>query len=358
MSFIKGMDVSMLQELEAAGATYYLDGKEMDIFDLFYEKGINTIRLRLWNHPYDEIGNPYGGGTNDLKTTIELAKRIKKSGLDFILDFHYSDFWADPKKQIKPKAWMDLTGVELEKAVYDYTLETLKILEEHQIKPTCVQVGNEITHGLLWGDGHISNVEGMVSLLKAGISAVRSFDSTIQIMLHLDYGTDNRLYREWFGSVEQYNLDFDLIGMSYYPYWNGSLEVLLANMNDISQRFNKDIIIAETAFCYTTDDLGCTGMIVDEELAKNVPYEASKEGQKEYLEALLNVIKSVRNDRGIGFIYWEPSWLPFPQVAWAKSAGAKYANEEDVELGNSWANQALFDAEGNANQAFDLFKRF
>ena len=120
----------------------------------------------------------------------------------------------------------------------------------------------------------------MTSLLQAGISAVREFDSTIKIMLHLDYGTDNRLYREWFSSVKKYELDFDLIGMSYYPYWNGSLEVLLANMNDISQRFDKDIVIAETAFCYTTDSLGCNGMIVDEELAKNVPYEQPKKDKR------------------------------------------------------------------------------
>lgn len=357
MKFIKGMDVSMLQELEAEGAKYYLNGKEMDIFDIFKQTGINAIRLRLWNHPYDESGAPYGGGTNDLETTIKLAKRLTNRNLDFILDFHYSDFWADPKKQVKPKAWAYLTGQALEKAVYDYTLETLQTLKQHKIKPTCVQVGNEITYGFLWGDGHISNIKGMVRLLKAGISAVRDFDSTIQIMLHLDYGTDNRLYREWFGSVEEYNLDFDLIGMSYYPYWNGSLEVLLANMNDISQRFDKDIIIAETAFCYTTDSLGCNGMIVDENLAKNVPYQPSKEGQKEYLQALLNVIKNVRNNRGVGFIYWEPSWLPIPHVAWAKEAGIKYVNDEG-EPGNSWANQALFDKKGNANPAFELFYKY
>ena len=354
MNFIKGMDVSMLQELESEGAKYYLDGQEMDIFDLFKQKGINSIRLRLWNYPYDETGAPYGGGTNDLETTINLAKRLTESGLDFILDFHYSDFWADPKKQVKPKAWTDLTGRDLENAVHDYTLETLKTLKQNGIQPTCVQVGNEITSGFLWGDGHISNLEGMTSLLQAGISAVREFDSTIKIMLHLDYGTDNRLYREWFSSVKKYELDFDLIGMSYYPDWNGSLEVLLANMNDISQRFDKDIVIAETAFCYTTDSLGCNGMIVDEELSKNVPYEPTKEGQKEYLEALLNIIKSVRDNRGVGLIYWEPSWLPIPHVAWAKEAGAKYANDEG-ELGNSWANQALFDESGNANPALDIF---
>ena len=357
MGFIKGMDVSMLQELEAEGAKYYLNGQEMDIFDLFSKTGINAIRLRLWHDPYDELGQPYGGGTNDLETTIKLAKRVKRSGLDFILDFHYSDFWADPKKQVKPKAWKHLTGKDLEQAVYEYTLETLKALEQHGIKPSCVQVGNEITHGFLWDDGHVNNLEGMAALLKAGIAAVKEFDPSIQIMLHLDYGTDNRLYREWFGAIEEYNLDFDLIGMSYYPYWNGSLEVLKANMEDISQRFDKDIIIAETAFGYTTDSLGCKGMILNEELATHVPFSPSKQGQKEYLETLLNVIKSISNDRGIGFIYWEPSWLPIPHVAWAKEAGAKYANDEG-ELGNSWANQALFDETGNANPVFDIFLKF
>lgn len=351
------MDVSMLQELEEEGAKYYLDGEEMDIFDLFQKTGVNTIRLRVWNHPYDEQGAPYGGGTNDLETTINLSKRLTKSGLDFILDFHYSDFWADPKKQVKPKAWTNLSGEDLQQAVYQYTFDVLDTLFQYGVKPTCVQVGNEITHGFLWGDGHIDNLDGMTALLQAGIKAVKDFDPSIKIMLHLDYGTDNELYRDWFGKIEKYNLDFDIIGMSYYPYWNGSLEALKYNMEDISQRFNKEIIVAETAFGYTTDNLGCNGMIFNDELANTVPFSATKEGQKEYLEAFINTIKSISDKRGIGFIYWEPSWLPIKHCAWAKVAGAKYANDEG-ELGNSWANQALFDESGNANPCFEIFSKF
>ncbi|MGL4337008.1 MAG: glycoside hydrolase family 53 protein [Turicibacter sp.] len=357
MEFIKGMDVSMISELEAEGAKYFLEGEETDLFEIFRKTGVNSIRLRLWNDPYDDQGNPYGGGTNDLETTIKLAKRIKDSNLDFILDFHYSDFWADPKKQVKPKAWKHLSGIELELTVYQYTLGVLTRLEAHGIKPSCVQVGNEITNGLLWDDGHINQLDRMAALLKAGITAVKDFDSSIRVMLHLDYGTDNPLYRNWFEKVEQYELDFDIIGMSYYPYWNGSLEALKFNMNDISERFNKDIIVAETAFGYTTDDLGCKGMILTPDLAKNVTYPISKDGQKEYLEALLQVIKEVNGQRGIGFIYWEPAWLPIKQCTWAKEAGCIYANDEG-EIGNSWANQALFDEAGNANIAFELFKKY
>lgn len=357
MEFIKGMDVSMLQELEEEGAQYYLNGEKLDLFDLFKKTGINTIRLRLWNYPYDEQGEPYGGGTNDLQTTINLAKRLTKSGLDFILDFHYSDFWADPKKQVKPKAWMHLDQVGLQQAVYDYTREVLETLRQHGIKPMCVQVGNEITNGFLWGEGHIDNLEGMVALLQSGIKAVKDFNPAIKIMLHLDYGTDNTLYRDWFDKIEEYDLDFDFIGMSYYPYWNGSLEALKSNMEDISQRFNKEIIIAETAFGYTTDNLGCNGMIFNEALASTVPFETTKEGQMHYLEALIQIIKGISHNRGIGFIYWEPSWLPIKNCAWAKPAGAAYANDKG-ELGNSWANQALFDEFGNANPCFEIFLKY
>lgn len=355
MKFINGMDVSMLAELEAFGATYRYDGEEKDIFEIFSETGINAVRLRLWNDPYDEVGNPYGGGTNDLKTTIKLAKRIMDKELDFILDIHYSDFWTDPSKQWKPKAWINLTEEQLTDKVYEYTKEVLHGLKENGIRIRYVQVGNEITKGFLWPEGHIDHVGSMAGLLESGIRAIRDFDENIRIMLHLDYGTDNRMYREWFRKIEPFGLDYDIIGMSYYPYWNGSLEELLFNMNDISEYCGKEIIVAETAFGYTTDHLGCSGMIFSEELASKVPYPPTGDGQKEFMQALIHTIKSVNYGKGIGFIYWEPAWLPIPECTWAKEPGCKYLSDTG-KIGNSWANQALFDQAGNANPLFSIFR--
>ena len=350
MKFFKGMDVSMLKELEKHGAVYYLNGEERDLFEIMKESGVNLIRLRLWNHPYSESGETYGGGTNDLETTMELAKRAAEQKLDIMLDFHYSDFWADPAKQIKPKEWSELCTDELKREVYRYTRTVLKKMKNEGILPVIVQIGNEITNGLLWPDGRVENTEVMASFLEAGIRGVKEVDSNIKILLHLDFGTDNQLYRRWFTSIEPYKLQYDIIGMSYYPFWNGSLSDLVKNMNDISTTFNKDVSVAETSIGYTTDTLGCSGIVFSKELEKNTEYPATKEGQELFLRDLCKAVKDVKGGRGIGIIYWEPEWLPIPECAWARKIGCEYMNDK-VEAGNSWANQALFDASGNANQA-------
>jgi arabinogalactan endo-1,4-beta-galactosidase len=353
--FINGMDISMISELEEAGAKYYFRGKETDIFSIFNQTGVNLVRLRLWKDPYDEIGDAYGGGTNDLKTTLLLAKRAAENGLELMLDIHYSDFWADPSKQHKPKVWRGLTGEKLIDAVYHYTLSVLHALAENGTPIQFVQIGNEITNGLIWPDGHIDRTSTMAALLASGMRAVREFDRQIKIIVHLDFGSDNKMYRNWFGRIEEYRLDYDIIGMSYYPYWNDSLNKLLFNMNDISSLFQKDIIVVETAFGYTVDNLGCKGMIFAEELAKKVPYPATKAGQKQFMQELIATIGKVNDGRGLGFVYWEPAWLPFPECTWAKDAGYKYLENDNGEVGNSWANQALFDEKGYANPVFEIF---
>lgn len=348
--FIKGMDVSMLRELEDLGASYYIRGEKKDLFRILKECGTNMIRLRIWADPYDAEGMPYGGGMNDLSTTKELAHRAKESGIPYMLDFHYSDFWADPSKQIKPKAWTRLTGEQLRTAVYLHTVDTLKSLKNLELLPEMVQIGNEITKGILWPDGHVDNKAGMAELLKSGIAGVREICPRAKIVLHLDYGTDNRLYREWFDGILPLGIDFDVIGMSYYPHWNGDLASLAANMNDVSSRYGKDVMVVETSIGYTTDTLGCKGVVYSQNEAAASGYPATKDGQEAYLRDLCATIKSVNNHRGIGFCYWEPMWLPILGCAWAKKAGCEYINDSAV-LGNTMVNQALFDGNGNANPA-------
>ncbi len=347
---IKGMDVSMIMELESYGASYYLNGKKEDLFCLLKTCGANMVRLRIWPDPYDEEGNPYGGGMNDLKTTIEIAKRVVENGMEIMLDFHYSDFWADPSKQVKPKAWKALSGKELETAVYLHTVDTLKALRNQKLIPAMVQVGNEITKGLLWPDGYVDQTERMAALLQAGIKGVREECPDAKIVLHLDFGTDNQMYRQWFDRIEPYALDFDVIGMSYYPHWNGSLQLLSDNMNDISSRYGKEVLVAETSIGYTTDTLGCKGIVFSEEQEKATGYPATMEGQEAFLRELYKAVRNVQNKKGIGVFYWEPAWLAIPDCTWASESGRLYMNDQ-AEAGNAMANQALFDASGNANSA-------
>lgn len=347
---IKGMDVSMIMELESYGASYYLNGKKEDLFCLLETCGANMVRLRIWPDPYDEEGNPYGGGMNDLKTTIEIAKRVVENGMEIMLDFHYSDFWADPSKQVKPKAWKALSGKELETAVYLHTVNTLKALRNQKLIPAMVQVGNEITKGLLWPDGYVDQTERMAALLQAGIKGVREECPNAKIVLHLDFGTDNQMYRQWFDRIEPYALDFDVIGMSYYPHWNGSLQLLSDNMNDISSRYGKEVLVAETSIGYTTDTLGCKGIVFSEEQEKATGYPATMEGQEAFLRELYHTVRNVQNNKGIGVFYWEPAWLAIPDCTWASESGRLYMNDQ-AEAGNAMANQALFDAAGNANSA-------
>ena len=188
MKFVKGMDLSTLLELEKCGARYYVDGTEMDILDIMKKYDVDTIRIRLWNDPWSENGESYGAGENDLKTTLAIAKKVTDAGLGVLLNFHYSDFWADPGKQIKPKAWKDYSVEQLEQAVYDFTVDTMKVFKENGINTTMVQVGNELSNGLLWPEGKVPNYDNIAKFVNAGIRGVRAVDKDVPVMLHLDNG--------------------------------------------------------------------------------------------------------------------------------------------------------------------------
>lgn len=357
MRFIKGMDISIQHEIEKLGAKYYNYGKEGDAIQILRDFNVNAVRLRLWCNPYDEDNRPYGGGTNDLSTTIHLAKRAKLENMQFLLDLHYSDFWADPETQIKPKDWQGLSGEALEEAVYNYTFETIKELNRNGVAPDMVQIGNEITNGFLCPDGKFKNSKTMTNLLSAGIKAVKDFNLNIKTMIHLDRGGDNKMYRKWFDEISSANLDFEIIGLSYYPFWHGTLDELIYNMNDISSRYDKDVMVVETAFPFTTEQIKSEVMIFTDKHEKTMPYSVDTQGQCKFMLNLMKAIKAVDNNRGIGFFYWEPTWINIRQACWATEAGIKYLNNDDTP-GNTWANLALFDFKGNALPALEVIRDF
>ena len=366
MKFVKGMDLSTLLELERCGAKYYDNGEERDLLAIMKSYDVDTIRIRLWNDPWSETGESYGAGENDLKTSLEIAKRVTAAGFGVLLNFHYSDFWADPGKQIKPKAWADYGGKELEQAVYDYTLESMQTFLDAGVNITMVQVGNELSNGLLWPEGKVPNYDNIATFVNAGIRAVRKADAAIPVMIHLDNGGNNALYREWFDNFTKRGEDFEIIGLSYYPFWHGSLQMLNDNMNDIAERYGKDLVIAEVSMGYTMEDYKNYEKLSDEErkgyatrpaLVEKIEYPMTKQGQYDFMEDFLNRISHIKGGKGKGFFYWEPAWIPVPGSGWATPASLKYMNDPGP-CGNEWANQALFDYDGNALPTLSLIRDF
>ena len=366
MKFVKGMDLSTLLELERCGAKYYDNGEERDLLAIMKSYDVDTIRIRLWNDPWSETGESYGAGENDLKTSLEIAKRVTAAGFGVLLNFHYSDFWADPGKQIKPKAWADYGVKELEQAVYDYTLESMQTFLDAGVNITMVQVGNELSNGLLWPEGKVPNYDNIATFVNAGIRAVRKADAAIPVMIHLDNGGNNALYREWFDNFTKRGEDFEIIGLSYYPIWHGSLQMLNDNMNDIAERYGKDLVIAEVSMGYTMEDYKNYEKLSDEErkgyatrpaLVEKIEYPMTKQGQYDFMEDFLNRISHIKGGKGKGFFYWEPAWIPVPGSGWATPASLKYMNDPGP-CGNEWANQALFDYDGNALPTLSLIRDF
>ena len=376
--FIKGMDISTLIELENCGAKYYDYGKEGDLFDILKSYGSNAVRIRLWNNPYDAQGRPYGAGTNDTSTMLKLARRAKAHGMDILLDLHYSDFWADPGKQFKPKAWENMDVSQLEQAVYNYTTEVMDICKENGCLPDMVQTGNELSNGMLWPDGQIFDDKTAASLgrvpeydnlacfTSAGIRAAKTAVPGIKTMIHLDNGGNNELYRRWFDNYIKRGEDFDIIGLSYYPFWHGTLDDLSANMADIAKRYGKELIVAEVSMGFTMedykdyeklDDKERKGMATRQELVDKIEYPMTKEGQAGFMKDLLDRICKVPGGLGAGFFYWEPGWIPVQGSGWATKESLEYIKDPGP-CGNEWANQALFDYNGNVLPALKLIRDY
>ena len=372
MRYVKGMDLSTLLELERLGAKYYDAGKERDILDIMKDYDVDTIRLRIWNDPWGKDHESYGAGENDVPTTLEIAKRVSEKGLGVLMNFHYSDFWADPGKQIKPKAWEGMTVEELTQAVYDFTFDTMELFKKEGVNITMVQVGNELSNGLLWPEGKIDvdagvgEYDNIAAFVSAGIRAVRKSNPDIPVMLHLDNGGNNELYRRWFDNYVARGEDFDLIGLSYYPFWHGTMDQLINNMNDMAERYHKDLIIAEVSMGYTMEDYKAYEKLSDSErkgyatkpsLVEKIEFPMTKEGQADFMRTLLARLETVAEHRARGFFWWEPAWIPVPGSGWATPASLAYMHDPGP-CGNEWANQALFDYGGNALPTLSVIRDY
>ncbi|MCM3000607.1 arabinogalactan endo-1,4-beta-galactosidase [Paenibacillus cellulositrophicus] len=333
--WIKGMDVSFLDEIEQGGGTFHEGPDKVDVLELLQRSGTTSIRLRIWNDP--------PGGYCNLERTLIMAKRVKELGMHLLLDFHYSDKWADPANQWKPAAWEGLHGAALEQAVYDYTYEVMAVLRAGGALPDIVQIGNEITNGMLWPDAKVDpKAESgadeepwarLCGLLKSGASAVRAVDRSVRVMLHIDRGGDPEGSRTFFERMEAEGVPFDVIGLSYYPWWHGPLEQIERNLQDLSLQFGRDIVVVETAYPWTFRTREGFPLIVENDEALPSAFPVSPEGQQAYLKALTDIIRRTPDGRGLGFYYWEPCWIPSQQV-WS------------VGHANNWSNLTLFDHDG------------
>ena len=367
--FIRGMDASAVLSVEKSGAKYYgYDGKEQDVFETLAESGVNYIRLRVWNDPYDENGNGYGGGDNDVATAIELGKRATQYGMKVNIDFHYSDFWADPKRQHAPKAWEGMSADEKADALYDFTKESLTQILDAGVDVGMVQVGNEINNGM---SGE-TDVPAVMELLDAGSRAVREIAGSrgkdIQIVLHYTNIEDNDEVDTMAANLKEYGVDYDIFGLSYYPFWDGTNENMQNVAKNIMDRYGKKVVIAETSYCYTEKDGDGFGNSFD-------GIEDAVDGYAPTVQSQATMIRDIcaaANEVGVlGVFYWEGTWIPVGSEdqdnsalwekygsGWASSYSAEY-DPDDAGLyygGCSWDNQAMFDFTGHPLPSLNVFR--
>ena len=365
-----GIDVSTYFEEIDNGAKYYKDGILVDPLKEFINNDVKSMRIRVWVNPYSEDGKKYLGGTCDLDNFIRLARLALSYGFTIYLDLHYSDFWADPGKQTKPKEWMNLSKGELEKKVYSYTKEVLERIRSENINLEMIQVGNEITNGMLWPDGRLkehedgtrSNYEPLAKFLKAGFRACREIYPKALRMIHLERSYDTKVYTEFFSNMERLGVDYDVIGARYYPYWHGTIDELFSNLNTQKKLFNKKIVIAEVGYAFTLENYILTNngenhkLVVGEDnldtfkMVKEFPL--TIDGQASFVESFLD---RAQKEDVYGVYYWEPLWIPGDGICWASVDGERYIHEEGKPTANEWSNQCLFDYNGNMNPSFKKY---
>ncbi len=367
--FYRGMDASAVLALENSGVKYYnFDGEEQDVFMTLAQAGVNYIRLRVWNDPYDENGNGYGGGNNDVATAITLGQRATQYGMKVCIDFHYSDFWADPKKQFVPKAWEGMDIEEKSDALYNFTLDSLTQILDAGVDVGMVQVGNEINNGIC-GETDVANVR---KLLASGSKAVREVAANsgkdILVAVHYTDIEDMKKLDTLLTGLQVKEIDYDIVGLSFYPYWHGTMEDLKNAIVHVRDTYGKKVYVAENAYCYTSEDGDGSANSVEgtDDLAGG--YSASVQGQANEVR---DVCAAASEAGAEGVFYWEGTWIPVGPAdadnsaiwekygsGWASSYAADYDPKDAGQYygGCSWDNQAMFDFTGHPLASLNVFK--
>ena len=312
----KGGDISWLPQMVASGYIFYNDnGEPEDCFKILKDHGINSVRLRTWVNPSD---NPQSGHCSK-EETVAMAKRAKEWGMKVMINFHYSDSWADPGKQNKPKDWEGLNFEELKQALYDYTYDVINDLKKEGISPEWVQLGNEIPSGMIHPEGHTDNWPQLVELLNKGYDAVKAVSPSSKIILHVAQGNNNERFRWWFDNAEEHGAKYDIIGMSFYPWWldgkpdyRDVIDDLGANLIDMANRYNKEVMVVEVG---------------GEDVQPNNTYNM--------LSAVIQKVREVPNNNGLGVFYWEPqgarSWSHYALSAWGEDGRPTKAMDAFLE---------------------------
>ncbi|GID93084.1 arabinogalactan endo-beta-1,4-galactanase [Amorphoplanes digitatis] len=337
---ITGADVSHVTKNEDHGAVYRdASGRRQDPLRLLAANNVGYIRLKVWVDPVDGYNNP--------ADVLEKARRAHRAGQRLLIDFHYSDAWADPGKQIKPAAWAALSFDDLSRAVYDHTYAVLRDLRAQGTPAAMAQIGNEINGGMLWPDGRWDNWDGLAALLTSGANAVHAASPGTKVVLHLAEGGNLGGHQWWFDQATSRGVPFDVIAVSHYVYWHGSLGALQANLMNLSTRYGRPVMVAETAYGFTTAENDHETNIFNASLAQAGGYPATPRGQADALRDILTVVAGVPG--ALGVFYWEPTWTAADGAGW---------DPADPASGDGWENQALFDYQGRALPGLAVFRRF
>lgn len=370
--FIFGMDASCVPSLEAGGVKYYdHEGTEKDVYQILAENGVNYIRVRVWNDPFDKNGNGYGGGNCDIDNAIAIGKRATKYGMKLLVNFHYSDFWADPSKQMVPKAWAGMNTDRKSEALYAYTKECLEKLVAAGVDIGMVQIGNE-TNGAMCGESS-SKVGGwkkITQLMSAGSKAVREVCPDALIAIHFANPEKVTNYESYSANLDYYGVDYDVFASSYYPYWHGTYDNLAEVLNKVTQKYGKKVMVAETSYAYTPENTDFYGNTVGkgDGLVKNYPY--TVQGQANLVRDVIDTVVN-KMENGIGIFYWEGTWISSGGESyeenlslWEKFGSgwaSSYAADYDPDDAGKWYggcavdNQAFFDQDGKALESLKVF---
>ena len=380
--FILGMDASCVPALEKSGVKYYdYNGQEEDVYKILSESGVNYIRVRIWNDPFDKDGNGYGGGNCDINNAIEIGKRATQYGMKLLVNFHYSDFWADPAKQMAPKEWKNLTlkadatltpsGEDDPKyarafALYNYTKESLQKLVNENINIGMVQIGNE-TNGALCG---ATKWVDIAALMKYGSKAVREVCPNALIAIHFANPEKVTNYADYSAKLNYYNVDYDVFASSYYPFWHGTLDNLAQVLSTVAENYNKKVMVMETSYAFTNDDSDFSSNTISDGGAITKDYPFTVQGQT---NSVRNVIDTIANKtkNGIGVVYWEGTWIGVGtssyeenKVLWERDGSgwaSSYAKEYDPnDAGKYYGgcavdNQAFFNSNGHVLPSLKVF---